>query len=357
MYIEKRKHPSGKITYRARIRLEGAPEFSESFPTRKEAENWGRKKEAEVRGGRYFGREESKEKTFAQFIDRYIEKELPKNPKGYAKQKMLLTWWKSQLGDYFLCHIRPSMIAELRDKLMSEITVRHRLRTPSTANRYLAALSRAYTICECEWHWVKENPVRKITRPKENKPRDRYLEKEEIERLLAACRQSKSPHLYAVTVFALGSGARKGEILGLKTQDLDIQRRIATFRDTKNGDNRTVHLSPQLVAILCEERGKRIVFSEYVFPSKDGKRPADIRGAWELVVKRCGFGKDVVFHSLRHTTASFLAMQGESTLEIGRILGHKSLSMINRYSHLSIDSTSKAINKMNEEIFGKLECG
>jgi len=131
-YIEKRVHSSGIITYRARVRQSGAPEKTSSFRTRKEATVWAQKMEAEIRAGRYFGKEEDREKTFAEFVDRYIEKELPKNPKGYAKQKALLTWWKTHLGKFFLCHITPSMIAALRDKLLSETTRRHKLRTPST---------------------------------------------------------------------------------------------------------------------------------------------------------------------------------------------------------------------------------
>jgi integrase len=351
-YIEKRKHPNGKLTYRARIRQAGAPDLSGTFATRGEAIKWAQRMEAEVRAGRYFGKEVDRERTFAEFIDRYIEKELPKNPKGYSKQKMLLTWWKSHLGKYFLCHISPSMIAELRDKLMSETTRRGKLRTSSTANRYLAALSRAFTICVREWHWTKENPVLKITRPKENKSRERFLEKAEIAVLLNACRQSKSPHIFPVTLFALTTGARKGEILGLKWEDVNFKRNTATFRDTKNGETRTVHLSEQILNCLRNEQSKRIILSEFVFPNNEGNKPADIRTGWEAAVKKSGL-KNICFHSLRHTCASHLAMSGVSTLEIGAVLGHKSISMVKRYSHLSTSSTAKSLMEMNDEILGE----
>lgn len=349
--IQKRKKANGEFSYRVRIRIEGAPLITETYPTRKEALTFARRMEAEIRAGRYFGKEEDKEKTFSQFIDRYIEKELPKNPKGFLKQKMLLSWWKSKLGAYFLCHITPSMIAELRDTLLSETTMRGKLRTSSTTNRYLAALSRAFTIAQKEWHWVKENPVFKISRPKENKPRERYLDKEEIARLLSACRKSKSPHLYAVTVFALATGARRGEILSLKRDDIDWERSTATFRDTKNGETRTIYLSKHVMEILMIEVEKRIFLSEYVFPNQDGKKPADIRSAWENVRKEAGLGDDVCFHSLRHTAASHMAMGQSSLLEIGKILGHKSF-ITKRYSHLSTASTEKTLNRLNDEFFG-----
>lgn len=351
--IQKRKKSNGEYSYRVRIRVEGAPLKTETYPTRKEAEAFARKMEAEIRAGRYFGREEDKEKTFSEFIDRYIEKELPKNPKSYKKQKMLLYWWRIQLGSYFLCHITPSMIAELRDKLMNETTRRKKLRTASTTNRYLASLSRAFNICQKEWHWIKENPVLRITRPKENKARERYLTKEEIVLLLEKCRESKSPHLYVVTLFGLATGARKGEILGLEWEDLDFTRSTATFRDTKNGVTRSVHLSPTILSCLQDEKTKRIRLSKYVFPSGDCKRPADIRTAWDIVIRELGWSKDVCFHVLRHTTASHLSQRGYSSLEISKILGHKSLSMVLRYSHMSTASTVPILNRIDDEILGK----
>lgn len=355
-YIEKRKHPNGKFTYRARVRQAGSPDVSASFKTRGEALKWSQRMESEIRAGRYFGREEDREKTFAEFIDRYIEKELPKNPIMYAKQKTQLLWWKSQLGSYFLCHITPSMIAGMRDKLMSETTTRKKLRTPSTTNRYIAALSRAFSVCMREWHWIKENPVQKIIRPKENKARERFLDKAEIARLLAVCRKSKSPHLFAVTTFALATGARKGEILGLKWEDIDFKNSTVRFRDTKNKETRFIHLTEYLLDVLREERGKRTVVSEYVFPSVNGRQPADIRGAWERAIKALGF-KQVCFHSLRHTAASHLCMNGFSTLEIGRILGHKTLSMVKRYSHFMTESTKGPLDCLNDVIFGAAATG
>lgn len=355
--IQKRKKANGEFSYRVRIRVEGAPFITDTFPTRKEAMAFGRRMESEVRAGRYFGREEDKEKTFQEFIDQYIENELPKNPNGYKKQKMMLNWWKEHLGPYYLCHITPAMIAELRDKLLSTVTYRKKLRTGSTANRFISALSKAFNVGVREWNVLKANPVSKITRPKENKPRERYLEKEEINRLLEEVRKSKSPHLFAVVSCLLATGARKSEILGLKLGDVDFNRSTVTFRETKNGTTKKLHLSPYVLEILKNEKEKRLVMSEYFFPSMDGKKPADIRSAWQRAVEKAGFKKDVCLHTLRHTVCSHLCMNGFSVLEIGNILGHKSMSMVKRYSHLSTASTAKPLNVLNDEILGSLAYG
>ena len=188
-----------------------------------------------------------------------------------------------------------------------------------------------------------------ISRPAEAKGRERYLTHEEITRLFEACTLSRSRYLYAIVLFALTTGARRGEILHLKWKDLDLVSSVAIFRHTKNGESRAVGLSPTLIKCLMKEAGRCIVASQYVFPSMDGQSPADIEGAWDQAVLRANL-KNLRFHDLRHTAASYLAMSGATTLEIAAVLGHKTLAMVKRYSHLSTSATSQALRKMNESI-------
>ena len=354
--IEKRVHSSGAITYRVRIRVMGSPNISESFPTRRAAKEWADKMEAEVRLGRYFGRTESKERTFAELADRYLSQENPSNSKSFHKCKIQILWWKDRLKDYYLCRITSSIISEFKDELLKEKTPKGTLRSQSTANRYLAALSGAFSMAVKELGWLKENPVSNISRFKEGKARERFLIKEEIDKLLEVCKESKSPHLYPVTLFALSSGARRGEILGLKWKDVDFSRKTATFRDTKNGEHRSIPLSDALAECLWKEQRLRNLLNEYVFPSADGKRPGDIREAWENALKKAGLS-GVCFHTLRHTVASHLTMGGASAIEVGAILGHKTLAMVKRYSHLSVSATAKVLGRMNEEVLGKVANG
>ncbi len=118
--------------------------------------------------------------------------------------------------------------------------------------------------------------------------------------------------LYPVVVFTLATGARRGEILNLMWKDIDFEQGIAHFRYTKNGETRSVALSQHLLDILNIEKRKRVVISPYVFPSRDGRVPADITSAWLHTVKKAGFG-NLRFHDLRHTAASHMAMNGAST--------------------------------------------
>ena len=351
-YIQKREHASGAISYRVRLRIAGMPGKSATFSTRTQAKIWAQKMESDIRQGRYFLKDEAKERTFAELVTRYIEKELPKTPKSLAKQSSQLLWWKKHLGSYYLCHISSSMIAGLRDTLLSEVTFKKKLRSGSTTNRYLAVLSRSFSIAIKEWGWLHENPVSKISRPKETKARERYLDKSEIALLLSECQKIRSPYLYSIVLFALSTGARRGEILNLKWENIDFFRATATFHDTKNGETRTIHLASSILDCLKQEKGRRSVLSSYLFPSSTGKSPADVRTAWDKVVERANL-KGVRFHDLRHTAASYLAMNGASALEIASILGHKTLAMVKRYSHLSTSSTAHALNRMSNEILGE----
>jgi integrase len=348
-YIEKRIH-NGKTTYRARIRVHGMPHKSASFSTRTAAKDWAHRAESNLKQSRYFPHDPGKT-TFATFVDRYISHQLPKNLKALAKQTQIMFWWKQHLGKYYLSHISPSLIATLRDTLLSQTTVRGTKRSPSTTNRYLAALSRAFTICIREYGWLKDNPVLLITRPAEPRGRDRYLTLDEISRLLDACRYSKSPYLYPIVAFALATGARRGEILNLHWSDIDFTNSRVTFRHTKNGDSRTIYLPPTITEILSSESKRRIILSPFVFPSQSGHKPADIESAWDNAIITANLPK-LRFHDLRHTAASHLAMAGASTVEIATILGHKTLAMVKRYAHFSDSAIAQTLKRMNIAIFG-----
>jgi integrase len=89
-----------------------------------------------------------------------------------------------------------------------------------------------------------------------------------------------------------------------------------------------------------------------VFPRPDGQKPLDIRSAWETALKHAGVD-DFRFHDPRHSAASYLAMNGASLAEIAEILGHKTLSMVKRYAHLSEAHTARVVARMNAAIFGE----
>jgi integrase len=153
-------------------------------------------------------------------------------------------------------------------------------------------------------------------------------------------------------VLALSTGARKNELVSLTLSQLDLQRGVIYLNETKNGERRTLHITGYALNLLKRHIQKRRTNTDLLFPKRDGRKPIRIREAWDNAVKRAGI-EDFTFHDLRHCAASYLAMNGASLAEIAEILGHKSLEMAKRYTHLSEHHTSTVLERMNEAIFGK----
>ena len=169
--------------------------------------------------------------------------------------------------------------------------------------------------------------------------------------ILVECKKSESQYLYIAVVLALSTGGRRMEILGLSWNDVDFNRGIITLHETKNGDRRVLPLAGHALELMKQHKKVRHVTSSLVFPGKNINNPVDLRTPFETVLKRAEI-TDFRWHDLRHSCASYLAMNGASLAEIAEILGHKTLQMVKRYAHLSEAHTSKVVTRMNEAIFG-----
>ena len=169
--------------------------------------------------------------------------------------------------------------------------------------------------------------------------------------MLEACQTSRNPYLHTIVVLALATGARRGELLGLRWPDVDLKRATLAFQETKNGERRAVPLTGQALALMGQHAKVRRLDTVLVFPDATGKKPGGIREAFEGAVKRAGI-VDFRFHDLRHTAASYLAMSGASLAEIAEVLGHKTLAMVKRYAHLSEAHTRGVVERMNRAVFG-----
>ncbi len=342
----------GGTRYRVQVRLRGHPPVSANFERRTDGRKWVQQTEAAIRDGRYFPTHEARRRTLADLVDRQLEAIKSKRPHDYGRQKLLLGWWKKKLGDYTLDQCTPALIAEYRDRLLRENTgtketPRHR--SPATANRFLSALSKAFSDAVREWHWLHDNPLRRVAKEQESQGRVRYLSDEERKRLLDACRKSELPELYLIVLFAITTGMRRGELLGLRWSDVDLERGVAVIHHTKNGDRRSVPIVPEVAALLRQHGRVRRLDSDMVFPSP-GKRPVWFDPAWYVALDTAKV-ENFRFHDLRHTAASYLAMSGATVPEIAAVLGHRTLQMVKRYAHLSDQHTGAVIERMTRKYF------
>lgn len=335
-----REYPKadGSISYHAEVRLRGHPPQRESFRTRSLAKKWIQDTESAIRDGRHFKTTEAKRHTFGELIDRFISQWLPKNPKGQAKQTALLTWWKNRLGHLVLADLTASVIAEARDALLSETTRRKRLRSPSTVNRFLTALSKVFTVAVQEWGWLDDSPMRKVSKPSEAPGRDRFLSLDEKDRLLAACKESPNPNLYQLVTLSILTAMRFGELINLTYEDVDFcVGRSITLRETKNGDRRIIPLTEAAEEIFKQcptysQHATGLIFKSERKNNRSGV--VAVRYAFEKALEVAGI-KGFRWHDLRHTAASYLAMNGATQGELMAILGHRSPHMTRRYSHYS----------------------
>ena len=198
---------------------------------------------------------------------------------------------------------------------------------------------------------LDDSPMRKVTKLKEPRGSVRFLSDEERQRLLAACQVSKNTSLYTIVVLALATGGRQQELLTLCWPDVDLKRGAVTFHHTKNGERRALPLTGHALALMRQHAQVRHLDTALVFPSTSTKRRR-IRDAWEYAIERANIA-DFRFHDLRHTFASYLAMNGASLLEIAEALGHKSLAMVKRYAHLTEAHTRGVVERMNRAVFGE----
>jgi integrase len=353
------------IKYRVLIRMKGCPPQSATFARRTDAKKWAQDTESAIRDGRYFKTAEAKRHTIEDMIDKYIKGNLV-DRKSAVNTKHHLLYWKSKIGARMLSDLTPDLIGDVRDSLLNDpyITSRkigkkvietERKRSGATVNRYMAAFGHCLTVAVREWRWMESNPMPNITKSKESKGRVRFLSDEERERLLTACKDSQNPYLYPVVVLALSTGMRQGEIMNLTWDDIDFVNRRLILHETKNGERRAVHLAGKALELLqaLKKQKVRRIDNNLVFPGTHvlNRGPASLRTAWLFALKKANV-TDFKFHDLRHSAASYLAMNGASLIDIAAVLGHKTLAMVKRYSHLSDSHTLGVVERMNQKIFG-----
>ena len=350
--IEKRTASNGAISYRVKVRLKGHPPQTANFERLTDAKRWEQSVESAIREGRHFKTAEAKRHTLGDLIDRYDKDVLAHRIKGTAGRRLHLTWWKKRLGSYSLAAVTPALIAEGRDALLSPHPVTAFKRANATVVRYMASLSHAFSIAVVDWGWIDDNPMRKVTKPKETRGRIRYLSDEERTRLLRACNRSTSRALYNVVILALSTGMRRGEIMSLRWRQVDLQRGLISLHETKNGETRGVALASLALDVMNDLAKVRRIDTDLVFFGNDPSKPVGLTKPWMTAVKKAML-EDFRFHDLRHSAASYLAMNGATSIEIAAVLGHKTLQMVKRYSHVSNSHTLEIVRAMNEKIFGR----
>jgi integrase len=327
--FQNRKTRDGVKAVLAQVRVKGFDPTSKTFPDKTSAKAWAEDLERKLRQNRARGnvQQSAPTYTFTKLAGEYLaDPEVAKV--GYHHElSRQLSWWCNVIGDMKVMALSVSRLRAARAKLKAEG------RGDATTNRYLSAAR------SC-WNWGlsaelvpagHEWPKRLML--SEPKGRTRYLTDDELGRLLAAAR-AHSPALYAAVVVSLATGFRASELIRLEWTDVDFDAPCVRILQTKNGQPRSIYLSPSAADALRALK-KATVVGRRVFLAPSGM-PYTVYGLadqWQKVRAAAGLA-NFRQHDLRHSCASYLAQAGASLVEIGAVLGHKSPSVTMRYSHL-----------------------
>jgi integrase len=304
--------------YEVRICRKDHPTKCKSFLTLKDAQLWAKRIEVAIERGEAVGTQRA---VLGELIERYRLTVTPSKKGSYAENLRLLKWAKHPFGDRDAHSIKPTEIAEWRD-------ARLKLVANNTVRLELAALSVVFQEAKKEWGFsTLTNPVHLIRRPSPGKGRDRRLEGDELVRVIS---HSESPMLGEIMALAIETSMRLSEIVSLRWESIDLNRSIAKLPDTKNGDVRFVPLSSTALHLL---RSMNVAKEGLVFPIKSH----GVTVAFRRAVARAKID-NLHFHDLRHEGTSRLFEKGLHVMEVGSITGHKTLSMLQRYTHLRPES-------------------
>ena len=336
--------------WKALVRLQSYPTVSKTFRLKRDAEDYARQTEGEMRKGLFIDRADSVKMSIRDALERYKTEILPTKRESTAKNERLrLAQLQVEFGKFTLAALTPTLIAEFRDRRLGEG------KSANTVRLDLALLSHLYTIVIQEWSiGLVRNPVTQVRKPSLiGSARARRVSKQELEKLVEECRKHSNPQLGYIVELAYESGMRKSEILSLKTGDIDLNKRLARLTMTKNGTARTVPLTRRAVEILAlaTDNSLRPKETHLVFFGEPGRTgniaPYTIEKLFSEARSRAGL-TDFKFHDLRHEATSRLVEKRLSDLEVSAITGHKSMQMLKRYAHLRNADLVKLLDKNHD---------
>jgi integrase len=295
------------------------------------------KRKVQIAEGKFLDVIKQEKIKFEDFADEYLRMHSIQN-KSYREDVNNIKILKRSFSGRYLNEITALDVEKYKAERIKTVK-------PATVNRGLAVLRSMYNRA-IEWKKIKENPCNTVHLFKENNQRLRYLEQAEINKLLENC----SGNLKGIVTVAVFTGMRRGEILGLKWTDCDFQRDVIRLTDTKNGEVRAIPMNEQVKTALIKIR--RHPLAPYIFCKRDGSPYGDVDKSFFTALKKSGI-MEFHFHDLRHTFASQLVMSGVDLNTVRELMGHKSLAMTLRYSHLSSDHKRRAVDLLSQRIVTK----
>lgn len=294
--------------------------------------------------------------SFSQFWQaKYWPANLGKSAKAIATEKSLYERWLApMIGQLPLRDISAFDLEQLKKTMLDEG------RAPRSAEYALAVVRQVFNKARDNGLYQGDPPTRKVGRIKKDNRRQRFLGAEEATRLLETLAK-RSSDVHDQALLSLNTGLRFGEIASLCWVDIDMEHETILVRDPKSGRNRMAFMTKTVKMMLASRPQSQP--SELVFPAQGGGKQIRVSSTFKRVINDLYFNEgiddrrqQVCFHTLRHTYASWLALRGTPVLTIKELMGHETLAMTERYSHLAPDTLRKAVKGLEEgteDVYGR----
>jgi integrase len=346
-----RQIPSG--WWQGIIRKKGFPEQSKTFATNDECKKWAIDVEAQMNRGIFSDLSEAESLTLAEGLKRYL-KEITPRKKGFEMETIRINvLLRHKLTSKTFATFKRADAVKYRDELLRAG------KSPSTVNKELSIVSHLFEVANKEWSVNCTNPIKQIAKPKINNSRTRRLSDVEFKYLQLALKDESggtrtNKLIKDIVVFAIETAMRQAEILSLTWADINIDKRVATLKDTKNGTSRAVPLSTIAIGALKDESDKVVKLKRgKVF----GTTASALKQSYRRAVKRArayyeadtneddhddNVLIDLTFHDLRHEATSRLA-NTFALHELMKITGHSDSKMLARYYHPRAEDLAKRL--------------
>ncbi|WP_079214533.1 site-specific integrase [Herbaspirillum robiniae] len=304
--------------WKAQVRKQGFPSQTRTFEAKSDAQIWAREIESQMTKQQFAGSTSGQTMTVREMLQRYLD-EISISKASHKTDISRVKPLYAALGEYRVHTLSSLAVSQYKATRLLSVG-------PQTVIHELNLLHRAYVIANSDWGLVLPNGIPKTRRPPMPKGREMRVPSEAINRLVAF---TESQELKIIIRFAVETGMRRSEITGIRWEHVNMERRSVYLPETKTNRPRTVPLSTMAQQLLegllpAMEEGK--VFS---------LAPDSVSQGFKRAAKRANL-TGLNFHDLRHEATSRLFERGLNVIEVARITGHKTLSMLDRYTHLDV---------------------
>lgn len=326
MGVVKRKLKDGSVRYYPRLKVGARTYWGGGFSTKSLAEMALTKMRRDLERQRA-GLPRISDITVARFADQYMEW-AKQNKRSWRRDDGTMKILTRSLGTLRLTELTPARIEDYRKQRLKEVE-------PATVNRDIALLKKMLSLA-VQWELIEVSPLRRFAMLKEPAPRSPVLSASDEKALL----DGSKGYLHELIVLALATGARQGELLALTAGDIDFGQGVLVIRDSKSGDSRRVPLAASILERLKPFSDKP---ADTPVLALRGERVSGSTASQAFRRLAARTKVNLVFHDLRHVAATRMLSKGAGLLQIATLLGHRTLAMSRRYSHVQIEDLRKVV--------------